>query len=308
MSHAARGWVAAAALALLAGCHREAPPAGPSEGTPALRLVVVAPALAETVVALGLGERIVGVGDFVTYPQSLADRPRVGAYDTPDAEALLALGATHLLTSASEAARPAHERLSALGIEVVAPETGRYAGALAAIRQLGERLGRQRAAEALAQAIAARVEAVRGRAADLPRRRVLLAVGSDPLYAAGPGSFLDELLAAAGGENLFADAAAPYLLASLESLLARRPEVIVDCSDNRRGAPRGARAGAWRRWPLLPAVAGERVYLVDPLRLAIPGPRLGEIAELLAKLVHPERFGRASEAELSAPAGEEAGA
>ena len=134
----------------------------------------------------------------------------------------------------------------------------------------------------------------------LPRRRVLCAVGRDPLYAAGPGSHLDELLRAAGGENVLADAGAPYVLASLEAVLARRPEVIVDLSDNRAGAPRGVVAGDWARWPFLPAVVDGRVYQVDPVRLAIPGPRLAEMAELLARAIHPERFGSPRDGEMGA--------
>ncbi|HSM50126.1 MAG TPA: hypothetical protein VLA75_01845, partial [Thermoanaerobaculia bacterium] len=85
-----------------------------------------------------------------------------------------------------------------------------------------------------------------------------------------------------------------YLLASLEAVLARGPEVIVDSADNRPGAPRGALAGGsgpWGRWPLLPAVAAGRVYHVDPARYTVPGPRLAEMAEAFARFVHPERFG-----------------
>ena len=139
---------------------------------------------------------------------------------------------------------------------------------------------------------------MRARAAAAPARRVLVVVGREPLYVAGPGSHLDELLRAAGGENVAADALSPYQLLSLEAALARRPEVIVDSSENRPGAMRGRALGDWGRWPFLPAVAERRVYFVDPVRLSIPGPRLGEMAELLARLIHPEVFGEASPAEL----------
>jgi iron complex transport system substrate-binding protein len=304
--------IACSALALLAlACTGEsgkatgnAPPASAGE-----RIVVMAPGAAETLAALGLADRVVGVGDFVTYPPALAARPRLGAYDAPDVERLLGLGTTLYVTALSEAGAAARARLEALGVEVLALDTATYDGTLAGIERLGERLGARPGAEALTAGIRLRVEAVRRGAAALPRRRVLCAVGRDPLYAAGPGSHLDELLRAAGGENVLADAGAPYVLASLEAVLARRPEVIVDLSDNRAGAPRGAVAGDWGRWPFLPAVVDARVYQVDPVRLAIPGPRLAEMAELLARAIHPERFGAPRDEEMGslAPAGTQAG-
>ena len=263
----------------------------------------MAPAGAETLAALGLSGHVVGVGDFVTYPPELTARPRVGAYDAPNVERLLALGATHFVTSASEAAAASRARLAALGIEVIELDGATWEGALAGMAALGARFGREAEAAALIGGIEARIARLRAATAPLPRRRVLCAVGRDPLYAAGPGSHLDALIAAAGGENLLADGRGTYLLASLEAVLARGPEVIVDTADNRPGAPRGALVGEWGRWPLLPAVAAGRVYHVDPGRYAVPGPRLAEMAEAFARFVHPERFGPPAAADFAPPGG-----
>ena len=78
------------------------------------------------------------------------------------------------------------------------------------------------------------------------------------------------------------------------------PEVIIDTSDNRRGALRGVEPGWWGQWPSLPAVADGAVYWVDPSRLVIPGIRLPEMARLMSRLIHPETFGEADVRELSA--------
>jgi iron complex transport system substrate-binding protein len=264
----------------------------------------MAPWAAETIAALGAQQEVVGVGDFVSWPPMMNRLPRVGAYDQPNLETLLGLGANLYVTSRSEAAAPQHERLRQFGVEVVELDTATYRGALQAIAVLGERLERRAAATALMNDIEARVAAVRERAASAPKRRVLIAVGQEPLYVAGPGSHLDELIAVAGGANVAAEATAPWAMWSLEAALAARPEVVLDSSDNRPGAPRGRSPGWWARWPFLPAVGDDRVYALDPNRLSIPGPRLGEMAELMAKLIHPEIFGEASAAELGPLSGE----
>jgi iron complex transport system substrate-binding protein len=264
----------------------------------AARWAVLAPAAAETLAALGESERVAAVGDWITWPPELAALPKLGAYDAPNEEALVALGVDTLITSASVAGRQERARLGRLGIEVVELDTATLAGTLEAIAELGRRAGRPAEAAALVARIEAGLAAIGARAAPLPARRVLVVVGRDPLYVAGPGSHLDELVRLAGGVNVAADLGAPYAPAALEAMLARAPEVIVDLADNRPGAPRGAGPGPWAAWPFLPAVTEERVWLVDPIRLSIPGPRLVEMAATVARLVHPEVFGAPAGAEL----------
>jgi cobalamin transport system substrate-binding protein len=292
-----RRWLALAALAALGGCSQPPPaPGGAAAAGP--RLVVLAPGIAETLAALGLADRVVGVGDFVTWPPRFLDLPRVGAYDTPNEERVLELRTDLLLTAASREASPSLARLRGLGVEVMELDTSTYSGTLAAIERLGERLGRRERARRLAASIRRRLGEVRRRAAGAPKRRVLVVVGRDPLYVAGPGSHFDEMIDLAGGINVAADAHSPYQLFSREAMLERLPEVIVDTSDNRPGALRGRTPGPWREWPFLPAVAADRVYWVDPARLVIPGPRLPRMTLLMGEMIHPEVFGEATAGEL----------
>lgn len=299
---------ALAALAVLAACARSAPPPAPSPAPPpaGARLGVLAPAAAETLARLGAAERVVAVGDWVTWPPELAARPRLGSYDAPSAERLLELGVDTLITTASAAGRAERAELARLGIEVVELDTETFEGTLAAIAELGRRVGREAAAEALVEEIRARLDGIARRVAGARRPRVLVAVGREPLYAAGPGSHLDELVRLAGGENVVADAGAPWAMVSLESVLARRPEVVLDSADNRPGAARGALPGEWARWPFLPAVRDGRVYHLDPARLSVPGPRLPEMAELVARLLHPEIFGPPRASDFGPPLAGEA--
>jgi len=262
------------------------------------RIVVLAPAAAEILEALDLLDRVVGVGEFGPWPGALADRPRVGGYASPNVERVLDLRADLVLTTESAAATAAHARLGALGVRVVALDTSTYDGVFESLEQVGRLFGRERETAALASGMRAEIEEVRARAEGAPARRVLCVVGRDPLYVAGPGSHLDELIRLVGGENVAADAAAPYQQFSLEAVLERLPQVIVDSSDNGARALRGRAAGSWARFEFLPAVGDDRVYFIDPGRLAIPGLRLGEMARLMGQLVQPEIFGEARPEQL----------
>ncbi|HLX08708.1 MAG TPA: helical backbone metal receptor [Thermoanaerobaculia bacterium] len=286
---------------LLAGCGRAAPADSPPAAQAGRRVVVMAPGAAEMLESLGLLDRVVGVGDFVDWPLRLRELPKVGAYDAPNAERLLGLRADMLITTVNRAGSARLAQLEKLGIAVVQLELSTYDGVFSALAELGERFGRRAQAAALVRDMRSRLERVRLRAAGAPRRRVLFVVGRDPLYVAGPGSHLDRLIRLAGGENLLGDSRAPYALTSMEVVLRRLPEVILDSSDNRPGTGSGRRLGAWAEWPFLPAVRDRRVYVIDPWRLSIPGPRLPEMAELMGKLIHPEIFGEAADGELGPP-------
>lgn len=290
MTSGLRRAAAGTALALLLACARV--PSTPHAGT--LRLAAMAPAAAEMAALLGRSDAVVAVGDHVRYPAELAGRPRIGAFDAPNAERLLELGVTHMLTTESAAAAMAHARLRALGITVVELDTATVNGTLAALGTVGALLDRAAVAEGEVAAIRARLAAVRARVAGAPRRSTLLVVGREPLWAAGPGSYLDELLQTAGGENILADLPSAFAMASREVIVARQPELIIEL------AARQAQAAldSWRDLTSLPAVRLGRVVLVDPLRFGVPGPRLAEMAESLARIVHPELCGPATAADL----------
>ena len=256
-----------------------------------LRIAAMAPVAAEMLASLGVLDRVVAVGDFVTWPPPVADLPRLGAYNAINAELILDLRVNLVATTHSVAASQSLARLRELGVRVLALDNSTYEGTLAALLQLGRVVGKEAEARALALSIRGRMDEVARRTAGAPRPRVLFVVGRDPLYVAGPGSHIDEMIAVAGGENIAHDASSAYQLVSLEAMLERMPEIIIDTSDNRPDALRGRVNGPWDQWPFLPAVAKERVFWVDPVRLSIPGPRLPEMAELLGRLIHPEIFG-----------------
>lgn len=258
------------------------------------RLAVMAPAIAEILVALELDEQIVAVGDYVDRPDSLSDLPRIGAYDGPSIERIVELEIDLYLTTRSQAAGRAHARLASLGIEVADLDTSTLESLFESIERIGDLLDRKEPARSLLRRMRQGIAEIEREAESLERRSVLIVVGRDPLYVAGPGSHLDQMVRLAGGSNVFSDSGEPYRRVSLEAALERLPQVIIDSSDNRDGAPRGRLVSGWSEWEFLPAVRENRVYWLDPSLLSIPGSRIPEMTRLVAQLIHPERFGEAT--------------
>ena len=264
---------------LVAGCARQDAPV-PTPDTPQ-RVVVFAPSAAEALDALDLSDRVVAVGSHGRWPEAIASLETAGSFDRPDLERILDLQCDLVLTTASVAAADGYRRLEQLGVAVEPLDTSTFDGAFASFVRIGELFDRSAEAAAIVKSMRDGLADVEAATAGLAAKDVLVIVGRDPFYVAGPGSHLDELVRIGGGTNVAHDASSPYQQFSIEAVLERGPEVIIDTSGD---------GGYWSRWPFLPAVRDGRVYRVDPDVLAIPGMRLPEMARSMAERIHPSAF------------------
>jgi iron complex transport system substrate-binding protein len=130
---------------------------------------------------------------------------------------------------------------------------------------------------------------VKERTQSLAHPRVLYVLNTDPLQTVGPGSFIHQLIEAAGGANIAAGTSTAYPRLALEEVLARDPELIVFPVGTAEGIPEEEQQ-QWRRWSSLSAVKYNRLVLVPSVLVDRPGPRIVEGLELLAKAIHPEAF------------------
>ena len=272
------------ALPLLGACGgRPAPPAT----SPAARVVSLAPSITEIVYALGAGDRLVGVCAQCDYPPAAARLPRVGGYLVPSVEAVVAARPDVVLVVPSPGNRDAVRAVEQAGVRVVVVQDRTLADLWASMRAVAAALGRPEAGEHLVTDVQRRLDAVHGRVAGLPPRRVLLVVGHTPLVVAGHGTLQDELVAAAGGVNVAADAGGVWPQISLELVVARAPEVIVDAA---MGTEEG-RHDLFAGLPTVPAVRDGRVVAFAGEAIFRAGPRVPEAARDLAAAIHPEAFG-----------------
>jgi iron complex transport system substrate-binding protein len=96
------------------------------------------------------------------------------------------------------------------------------------------------------------------------------------------GSFLSEVVDAAGGVNVFADDARPSPQVSREEILRRGADAVLVSPG---GARRLAADPGWRG---LTAVRAGRVLAFDTALVQRPSVQLGQAAVMLARLLHPD--------------------
>jgi iron complex transport system substrate-binding protein len=258
--------------------------------TRASRIVSLNPSLTAILVALGAADRLVGVDDFsAKQDPRLAALPTVGGLYDPSLEAVVALRPDLVVLVPSAAQRDFRARLEALGVSVLALAPTRFDEVLASIETLGERTGHAAAAQARVAAIQAARGEVEREAQGRPRPRAVLVLQREPLFVVGAGSFIDDMMRWAGAENIGGEFKEPYPRASLEWLVAARPEVILDASSE-PGSP----LEFWSRWPSLPAVEQGRVVRLAPGVVTLPGPQLDQALRVLAQALAPPASPRAA--------------
>lgn len=238
------------------------------------RIVTFAPSLTETLFALGLGGRIVGVsGPYDDVPPAAADLPEVGGAGDfgvdPNLETVVSLEPDLFVTIAGGDAWK--QRLRDLGVTVFTLDATDIADLLADIRTLGIVTGARAAAEDLAMAMADDIDAMEAEAAASPRVRCFFEVFYPPLVAAGPGTFVFDLLERGGCDPVTASASSTYPEWSVEDLVADPPDVYLVSSDAGVDA---AGVAARPGFDAIPAVTAGRIAVIDADLVTRPGPRI----------------------------------
>ena len=277
-------------LAMVACSPREQPQAPAAVKGP--RVVSLVPSVTEMLFAVGAGPQVVGVSSFDKFPAEAASRPRVGALLDPDIERILALKPDMVVTYGSQSALRA--QLERAGIAIFEYRHGGIGATLETMEAIGARTGHAEEGRVAAGVLRAQLDAIRQRVDAAPRPRTLLVFGREPgavrnVWVSGGTGFLHELLDVAGADNVFADVDRENVQASTELLLARAPEVIVELRAEAR-APEAT--SPWAALAAIPAVRTQRIHALKGDQFVVPGPRLGEAAEALARALHPSEFRR----------------
>lgn len=254
---------------------------------PASRVVSLIPAATEILFAIGAGERVVGRTRYGDHPPAARSVPSVGEGVRPSAELVLARRPDAVIMYAGSANQRSLARFSRVGVPVLAVEHNTLGDLYRNLRRLGALTGRRAEADSLVRRLRRELSRVRKLTGPRDRPAVYYDVWSRPPRTVGSGSYLDTLIAVAGGRNVFSDLDAPSPQVSLEAVAARDPDLILA---PRAGGSEGRRRPPAKRpgWDVIPAVREGRVRRVDGDLLHRLGPRLGRAAAELAAAVHPE--------------------
>ena len=236
------------------------------------RIVSLVPSATEALLEMGVANHLAGRTDYDRMPE-LSGLPSVGGGLQPNLEILVSLDLDLVIRFAGDSDLATAEHLTDLGTPHFAVQPDGIDDVLTIIGDLGRIMGESEAADLVLREIRDTLDDVARRVAELPEPRVVYLLGGDPPWVAGPGTYIDELMTVAGGNNVFDDLGPLYAPVSMEALLARELDLIL--------LPEGLAPP-----PLLAHVRSAAL----PASVEIPGPGLGRAARDIARLIHPGAF------------------
>jgi len=254
----------------------------------ALRIISLAPSATEILFALGLDEEIVGVSSYCNYPPRANKKERIGTFSRPNYEKIIHLAPDIVFATGLEQAYSV-EQLRLLGIKVFVCHPSTFEELFSAIEEIAGMTERRQKGEALVNSMRSKLadieSSLRRQYSGVRRPRIFIEIWRQPLITAGEGSFLNDIIRHAGGENIAYDTPRPYSYISAETVIARDPECIIMGYMTRvSGRDLLAKRLGWGH---ISAVADGRVYDdIQPDVLMRPGPRSAQAVEELYKRLY----------------------
>jgi iron complex transport system substrate-binding protein len=248
---------------------------------PPRRIVSLSPATTELLFDLGAGDRVVGRTRWCEDPPEALAVPSVGDGFAPNVEAVVARRPDLVVFYHTASNAEAIAQLEAMGIATVSLRTDRIADFERAARLLGELIGLRERADSLVAALGTELDSLRHAVDPVPAVHAVAIIAWDnPPIVIGATSFLGEIVTLAGGRNVFGDVEQPSLTVSVETIVARDPDLLLVHSDD-------SLPGFLTRpeWQVVDAVRRRRLLRVHGTEFGHPSFRVAKaVAHLRALL------------------------
>jgi iron complex transport system substrate-binding protein len=252
------------------------------------RIVSLSPSSTETIYALGLQDRLVGDTDYCDYPPDAKNKTKVGGATDPSLEVIASLHPDLVLVTKLNRLETA-QSLAQLGIPSYATDPHTIADILSSIKTLADLLGVPEAGASIAEDMQRRLDDLQHRLGDLPPKRVLFVVWTQPLISTGQHTFLADALRHAGAVSIV-NSSQDWPQVNLEEIAKLQPDFLVFAESQSGDASREVeKLATLPGWKIVHAVRDRR-YAVISDAVNRPAPRIVSAIEELARQLHPKAF------------------
>lgn len=249
------------------------------------KIVSLSPTFTEILFALGEGKNLVGRTDYCDYPKETSEIVSVGSMSKPSVEKIVELNPDIVIVSFLKP--EVVEQIEKAGIKVIQITAGdSFEGSYKNIEEVARITNSTKEAKEVISGIKSKIEEVSNKVKDAKKvtSYYVAGFGEGGDYTAGDKTFINDIITAAGGENVAKDAEGWKYTA--EKLLEKNPEIIIIGSM----AKMTDAFKTTEPYKNLDAVKNNKVMEVDDNLINREGPRMGEAVEMLAKIFHPELF------------------
>ena len=255
-------------------------------------IVSMTPQLTEILFAMGFGDTIAAVSSDSDYPPDALKKLKIGTFWQPNLEAIIAIKPGLIVSENFEQQNQIARQLKRLGYPVVSVSIMNTSELFEAIDTIGKATKNEATAAKLNADIKSRLINLSGKLSTARKFTVLWVMQTNPICVAGRESFANELIEMAAGLNAIGPTVQKYPLVGIEQIIAAAPEVIIQptMGDNDIPSQQKAAVEFWSKWPNLPAVKNNRIYVISGDTVSRLSPRLDQGLEAVARCIHPSMF------------------
>lgn len=242
------------------------------------RIVSLAPFLTEELYLLGVEDRIVGVTSYCMRPEQAQTKEKVGSVKEVNVEKIVMLKPDIVLASPLSDVK-AKNKLNSLGIEIIEFSAAKnFTQICEQMEELGRIVGAQEKTQAIIRKALIKVTRIGKDIAELPKPKVFIQVGANPLFTMNKDYFIHDLIVRAGGINIAAESCSGIY--SREKVVEANPDCIIIVN---MGIVGEKEKTMWQQHGMLNAVKNSRIYIIDSYIVCSPTPV--SFVESLKKIV-----------------------
>lgn len=249
------------------------------------RIISLSPANTEILYAVGAGDKVVGVTSFCDYPAEVLDVEKIGTFEGPNLELIQKL-MPDVVLAGGYIQEDLITSLEQLNIPVVSTEATDFNSIFDSITLVGKVSGNDEKAAEVVKGMKDKIAEIQDKVKGKTPKSVFYVVWTDPLSTAGSGTFINDVIKAAGGINT-AEKVQYWAKYSIEELVKDNPEYLLS---SKHATNEGVTADFYRDSPLfknLDSVKNNKIYLMsDDNIVSRPGPRIVQAIEEIAKVLH----------------------
>jgi iron complex transport system substrate-binding protein len=266
------------------------------------KIVSLAPSVTPILYEIGVGDKVVGVTQYDDSPYDFSawfeagNMTCVGGFSTPNNEAIIGLNPDVIFTTDINDASLSNWRDLGLKVIVVGPTS--IQGIYDTINLIGQATGVEDNANAFVDSLKSQISEVTqtiaaANIADKPKVYYEIWYDTTGIMSAGAGSWINDVIATAGGINIFADNTQEYPDTNSEEILYKNPTVILLPTNMGTGTPFygsvddvKARPG----WTAIDAIKNDRIHVIDQNIFGEPGASIADQVQTVAECLYPQLF------------------
>ena len=255
---------------------------------PAQRIVALSAADCEVLFALGAGDLLVGRGEYCDYPEEVLEIPSVQSGMDTNIEEIIALEPQVLLMSSMAQTEEQVKMLEDAGVKVVVSDAQDIEGVYESLSIIGKLTGKEKEAEDVIESMKNAFEDLAEKSKDKEGGTVYFEVSplEYGLWAAGKGTFMNEIAEMIGLKNVFDDVDF-WGEVSEEQVIERNPDYIVTITMYFGEGPTPVEEIMSRSgWENISAVKNAAILNLTDNELSRPVPRLADGAQMLYDFVY----------------------